>query len=240
MLQVVWNTFTKRMSFTVIWQLEIVFWKQHQLIQTKWISGYQILDFQSISMIIIKNTTNTCKPQPAILPLNLNRAKFWEIDRGEFRHYIYRNFKLFFSMQTDTNLPVRWLSPEVLESKLFTSYSDVWAFGILKWEMLTRCLAVPYGNINGWNGTFIFTFLNEIDISISDLMIYLKEGNRLQKPRHCDEKLYQTMMQCWAPDKRDRPRFTDLVKFFDEHHRNVTRNRSRIWVSLFNPTSYAV
>ena len=61
-------------------------------------------------------------------------------------------------------------------------------------------------------------------------MMYLKEGNRLQKPRHCDEKLYQTMMQCWAPDKKDRPRFTDLVKFFDEHHRNVTRSRSRIWV----------
>ena len=64
-------------------------------------------------------------------------------------------------------------------------------------------------------------------------MHFLKEGNRLPKPRHCDEKLYQTMMQCWAPDKKDRPRFTDLVKFFDEHHRNVTRNRSRIWVSLF-------
>merc|ERR1719312_233008 len=58
--------------------------------------------------------------------------------------------------------------------------------------------------------------------------------NRLQKPRHCDEKLYQTMMQCWAPDKRDRPRFTDLVKFFDEHHRNVTRNRSRIWSNKKN------
>jgi hypothetical protein len=81
-----------------------------------------------------------------------------------------------YSMQTDTKLPVKWLSTEVLETRLFTSYSDVWAFGILLWEMLTRCMAVPYGNINGWN----------------DLMIYLKEGNRLQKPRHCDEKLYQT------------------------------------------------
>ena len=227
MLQVVWNTFTKRMSFTVIWLQEIVFWKQHQPIQTKWISGYQILGFQSISMIIIKNTKHTGKPQLK----NLSSS---------YESYHSNTNQILFSMQTDTKLPVKWLSPEVLETRLFTSYSDVWAFGILKWEMLTRCLPVPYGNINGWNGTFIFTFLNEIDISISDLMIYLKEGNRLQKPRHCDEKLYQTMMQCWAPDKRDRPRFTDLVKFFDEHHRNVTRNRSRIWVSLFNPTSYAV
>ena len=86
---------------------------------------------------------------------------------------------------------------------------------------------------------FELLFGRENDTSISDLMLYLKEGNRLQKPRHCDEKLYQTMMQCWAPDKKERPRFTDLVKFFDEHHRNVTRNRSRIWVSFpkSNPSS---
>ena len=159
MLQVVWNTFTKRMSFTVIWQLEIVFWKQHQPIPTKWISGYQILDFQGISMIIIKNTKHTGKPQPAILPFNLNWAKFWEIYRGEFRHFIYRNFKLFFRMQTvNEELPIKQLSPEVLESKLFSNYSDVWAFGILKWEMLTRCWLPPFGNINGWNGTFFDFF----------------------------------------------------------------------------------
>ena len=140
MLQVVWNTFIKRMSFTVIWQLEIVFWKQHRPIQTKWISGYQILDFQSISMIIIKNTKHTGKSQLK------NPSHPWQSETWIF--------KLFLSMQTDTKLPVKWLSPEVLETRLFTSYSDVWAFGILKWEMLTRCLAVPYGNINGWNGTF--------------------------------------------------------------------------------------
>ena len=67
-------------------------------------------------------------------------------------------------------------------------------------------------------------------------MHFLKEGNRLQKPRHCDEKLYQKMMDCWAPDKKDRPRFTDLVKFFDEHHRTVARDSSELWVSLFNLT----
>ena len=64
---------------------------------------------------------------------------------------------------------------------------------------------------------FELLFGRENDTSISDLMLYLKEGNRLQKPRHCDEKLYQTMMQCWAPDKKERPRFTDLVKFIKNH-----------------------
>jgi serine/threonine protein kinase len=145
---------------------------------------------------------------------NSNEMNLRISDFGLSRHIDdhYQKYETY-AMQNDTKLPVKWLSPEVIETRLFTSYSDVWAFGILIWEMLTRCRAVPYGNINEWN----------------DLMTYLKEGNRLQKPRHCDEKLYQTMMKCWAPDKKDRPRFTDLVTFFDEHHRNVTSSRSRIW-----------
>ena len=48
---------------------------------------------------------------------------------------------------------MKWLAPEVLRSKSFTTMSDVWAFGVMVWEVLTRGL-LPYGTLNGWNGIF--------------------------------------------------------------------------------------
>jgi len=42
-------------------------------------------------------------------------------------------------------LPLRWLSPEVITQGLFTSKSDVWAFGVLLWEIITLG-EQPYSN----------------------------------------------------------------------------------------------
>jgi proto-oncogene tyrosine-protein kinase ROS len=42
-------------------------------------------------------------------------------------------------------LPLRWLSPEVITQGLFTSKSDVWAYGVLLWEIITLG-EQPYAN----------------------------------------------------------------------------------------------
>ena len=37
--------------------------------------------------------------------------------------------------QTNVPCPVRWMPPEAVTDRAFSTASDVWSFGILQWEM---------------------------------------------------------------------------------------------------------
>lgn len=37
----------------------------------------------------------------------------------------------------NSELPVRWTAPEVLETKTFSSKTDCWSFGITLWELFS-------------------------------------------------------------------------------------------------------
>ncbi len=41
----------------------------------------------------------------------------------------------FYHMQTNVPCPVRWMPPESITERNFSTASDVWSFGILIWEM---------------------------------------------------------------------------------------------------------
>ncbi|XP_041533534.1 macrophage-stimulating protein receptor isoform X2 [Microtus oregoni] len=90
-------------------------------------------------------------------------------------------------------LPVKWMALESLQTYRFTTKSDVWSFGVLLWELLTRG-APPYPHIDPF-----------------DLTYFLAQGRRLPQPEYCPNSLYQVMLRCWEADPAARPTFRALV-----------------------------
>ncbi|XP_004707824.1 hepatocyte growth factor receptor [Echinops telfairi] len=113
--------------------------------------------------------------------------------------------------KTGAKLPVKWMALESLQTQKFTTKSDVWSFGVLLWELMTRG-APPYPDVN--------TF---------DITVYLLQGRRLLQPEYCPDPLYEVMLKCWHPKAEMRPSFTELVSrisaifstFIGEHYVHV-------------------
>ena len=62
---------------------------------------------------------------------------FFPADFGLSRDVGHRKGE-YYLMRGQEMLPLRWLAPEVLAAGAkFTNKSDVWAFGVLLWEILT-------------------------------------------------------------------------------------------------------
>ncbi|XP_075863966.1 macrophage-stimulating protein receptor isoform X3 [Microcebus murinus] len=104
--------------------------------------------------------------------------------------------KEYYSVQQHRHarLPVKWMALESLQTYRFTTKSDVWSFGVLLWELLTRG-APPYPNIDPF-----------------DLTHFLAQGRRLPQPEYCPNSLYQVMQRCWEADPATRPTFGALVR----------------------------
>ncbi|XP_033644028.1 hepatocyte growth factor receptor-like isoform X1 [Asterias rubens] len=90
-------------------------------------------------------------------------------------------------------LPVKWMALECLERSVYSIKTDVWSFGVVMWELLTRGMS-PYPAVDNW-----------------DISSYLQRGRRLQQPMHCPDHVYQVMLDCWSVSPVDRPTFEALV-----------------------------
>ncbi|KAF7249737.1 Macrophage-stimulating protein receptor [Varanus komodoensis] len=91
-------------------------------------------------------------------------------------------------------LPVKWMALESLQTQKFTTKSDVWSFGVLMWELMTRG-ASPYPEVDPY-----------------DMTCYLLQGRRLPQPEYCPDSLYILMLNCWTPNPEERPTFSSVIE----------------------------
>ncbi|CAL1681076.1 unnamed protein product [Lasius platythorax] len=91
-------------------------------------------------------------------------------------------------------LPIRWMSPEAVRDRAFSSKSDVWSFSVVLWEIGTLG-SLPYANIQD-----------------DDLLRYLTQDKcRLACPNTVSHDIYKIMCSCWNTVPHKRPTFAQLV-----------------------------
>ncbi|CAH3159135.1 unnamed protein product [Porites evermanni] len=87
-------------------------------------------------------------------------------------------------------LPIKWTAPEALiGSGAYTTTSDVWSYGVVLYEIFT---------VGGdpFPGVYM-----------KDMLVLLKKGYRMPRPKFISPKLYDVMMKCWKSDPSHRPSF---------------------------------
>ncbi|XP_064482127.1 tyrosine-protein kinase Btk-like [Ornithodoros turicata] len=88
--------------------------------------------------------------------------------------------------------PIKWAPPEVLGYTRFSSKSDVWAYGVLMWEVYT-CGKIPYGRAAN-----------------AEVVERVQHGERLARPRTCPRDVYRVMRSCWEKKPDARPSFSSI------------------------------
>lgn len=91
-------------------------------------------------------------------------------------------------------IPLRWMPAESVFEDDFSTKSDVWAFGVLMWEV------------------FSLGEMPHAKLSDDEVLEGLKAGKlKLPVPDGCPSKIYKLMVRCWAPSLKERPSFSDIV-----------------------------
>ncbi|CAH1996822.1 unnamed protein product [Acanthoscelides obtectus] len=104
----------------------------------------------------------------------------------------------YYRKTTDGRLPVKWMAPEALFHRVYTTQSDVWSYGILLWEIMTLG-GTPYPSVP----------------SVEKLFQLLRNGHRMEKPPCCSLEIYMLMRECWSYQPNERPVFSELVEDLD-------------------------
>ncbi|XP_065512062.1 tyrosine-protein kinase receptor Tie-1 isoform X3 [Caloenas nicobarica] len=120
--------------------------------------------------------------------------------------------------KTMGRLPVRWMAIESLNYSVYTTKSDVWSFGVLLWEIVSLG-GTPY-----------------CGMTCAELYEKLPQGYRMEKPRNCDDEVYELMRQCWRDRPYERPPFAQISM---QLIRMLEARKAYVNMALFENFTYA-
>ena len=98
------------------------------------------------------------------------------------------------------NFPIKWTAPEAALYNRFSIKSDVWSFGVVISEVLTKG-ARPYPGMRD-----------------RQVLEQVESGYRMPKPDSCPDALYEIMLTCWRHEADDRPTFDYLKNILQDFY----------------------
>ncbi len=107
---------------------------------------------------------------------------------------ILDNDKTEYNIPQGERIPIKWSPPEALLHSKFTTKSDVWAFGILQYEVMNR---------------------SSVKMSNTEAERFIETGGNLECPPGCPKEYYKVIEKCLSKDPDLRPTFTALLQ--EEH-----------------------
>ena len=103
-------------------------------------------------------------------------------------------------------LPVRWMAYECFYGK-FSQKSDVWAFGVTMWEIVTLAKEQPYNDMS--------------DKQVVEDALKGKNRKTLARPDTCPIKVYTIMLKCWEHNSEQRTTFEELFQLLTSIHQDA-------------------
>lgn len=104
-----------------------------------------------------------------------------------------------YTARQGAKFPIKWTAPEAAMYGRFTIKSDVWSFGILVSELVTKG-RIPYPGMNN-----------------REVLEQVEKGYRMPCPPGCPPSLYDLMLQCWKGDPEERPTFEYMQSFLEDY-----------------------
>uniref|UniRef100_H2YTK6 non-specific protein-tyrosine kinase n=1 Tax=Ciona savignyi TaxID=51511 RepID=H2YTK6_CIOSA len=105
-------------------------------------------------------------------------------------------------------LPIKWMAPESINFRRFTTATDVWMFAVCCWEILMMGVK-PFQGVKN-----------------NDVIGKIEAGERLAMPSNCRPAMYSLMSRCWSYDPGFRPLFEEIQHELCNEIQSLTRNFS--------------
>ncbi|XP_023232872.1 tyrosine-protein kinase transmembrane receptor Ror2-like [Centruroides sculpturatus] len=106
-------------------------------------------------------------------------------------------------------IPIRWMPLESILYSKFTVESDVWAFGVVLWEIFSFALQPYYG------------------MTHEEVVKFIKEGNILVCPDNTPAPIYNLMKATWNRKPANRPSFKTIFKTLGAIYEELNRHQIR-------------